>query len=198
MFKSGQIEYFRSSFAEQFEADGDGYLYRKFRKGAPVRVTARERNDFVATFERRYKSAYLTMVIGLFILMVAMVTIAFAAGYDLEKYVVYSVLTCWSSLFLFAHYRIWNAPARALGRRPKLGGERSRAEMRNIMIAEESYLKFVGLLVLFLMLLLNLATQSEPLGYFDMALMTLYIVMIPITAWLILRKWRFDRRNRAS
>ncbi len=198
MFRFGQTEYFRSSFAEQFEADGDTYLYRRFRKGAPVRVSARERDDFVANFERSYKRAYLSMMIGLFVLMMAMVATTVAMGHELAEYVIYSVIASWTSVFLFAHYRIWNAPARALERRPAAGQERSRAEMREIMDAEGNYLTFFALFAFFLLMLFNLASQSEPLGYVDMAFMALYIVMIPTTGLLIIRKWRFNRRNRAS
>ena len=198
MFKFGQTEYFRSSFAEQFEADGDAYLYRRFRKGAPVRVSARERDDFVANFERSYKRAYLTMIIGLFVLAIGMIAITVAIGHELAKNVVYATIALWAAAFMLVHLRIWNAPARALERRPAVGVERSRAEMREIMMSEGSYLKFFGLLAFFLLLLFNLATQPEPLGYFDVALMTLYIAMIPMIATLILRKWHFDRRNRAS
>jgi len=198
MFKLGQTEYFRSSFAEQFEADGDAYLYRRFRKAAPVRVTVRERDDFVANFERSYRRAYLAMIVGLFILMIGIVAITIAMGRELTEHAIYAAIALWVSFFLLAHYRIWNAPARALERRPAVGRERSRAEMGDIMMAEGSYLQFFGLLAFFLLLLVNLATQSKPLGYVDMAFMALYIVMIPITALLILRKWRFDRRNHAG
>ena len=43
-----------SSFAAQFKRSGDGFIYRKNYRGAPIRVTAAERDAFVTQFRRSY------------------------------------------------------------------------------------------------------------------------------------------------
>jgi len=198
MFKLGLIDRTRRMFAEQFEADGDGFLYRKYRKGAPIRVTSRERDDFVSAFERDYPRAYLAMIAGAVVTLLGLVTIAVVIERDLSKPVIYAAVGSVSALFLIAHLRVWSAPARALERRPAVGQERSRAEMRDIMTAGTSYRYYVMMLTLFLLLLFSFSFRTEAFSGEDMFLIAFYVFASATIASLILRKWRFDRRNRTS
>ena len=198
MLNFGQTDRLRRIFSNQFEADGDGYLYRKFRKGAPMRVTARERDDFVAVFERDYPRAYLAMIVGMVLVMLGMVAIAVAIERDLSEPVIYAAVGGLAAIFLIVHYRIWNAPARALARRPAVGQERSRSETRAIMLAETSYFYYFGLLTLFLLLLSSFAVQSEPLSGWDMALMAFYAAASVMAVTVIVQKWRLGRQDRPS
>src|SRR6185437_16090333 len=51
---SPQYDRVRQLFADQFEEDGDGYLFRMNLKGPAVQVSADERDAFVATFNRSF------------------------------------------------------------------------------------------------------------------------------------------------
>jgi hypothetical protein len=51
MFKD-YFERVHRSFANQFEADGSEYVYRKNMKGPAIRVGAREKERMVAAFDR--------------------------------------------------------------------------------------------------------------------------------------------------
>jgi len=198
MFKGRGLDAIRHMFSAQFEADGDGYLYRRNQKYAPVRVSARERNDFKAAFDRSYTRAYRVMMIGVFLVILGMATIAVVVERDLPASVNYAVAGIFVAIFLMIHRRIWNAPARALERRPTVGQERSRAEMRDIMMAETSYLQSFSLLALFLLLLFTLVTQSKPLNGLDIFLIAVYVIGSMMMGLLIFRKWRLGRQSRAS
>lgn len=198
MFKPGLIDRTRRMFADQFEADGDDFLYRKYRKGAPIRVTPRERDDFVAAFERDYPRTYLAMIVGSFLILLGLAMIAVIIERDLSKPAIYAAVGSVSALFLLVHLRVWSAPARALEHRPAVGQERSRAEMRGIMTAGTSYRYHFMMLTLFLMLLFSFTLREDPFSGWDMFLIAFYTVVSVMTVSLILRKWRFDRRNRAS
>ncbi len=55
---TGNFDRVRQMFADQFEPDAQGFVYRKSMKGAPIRVSAVERDRYIATFNRytRYAS----------------------------------------------------------------------------------------------------------------------------------------------
>ena len=56
MFNNLHFDRVRQLFADQFEPEGTGFLYRKSIKGAPIRVTAVERDRFVAAFNPIYSA----------------------------------------------------------------------------------------------------------------------------------------------
>ncbi|MBL8652122.1 MAG: hypothetical protein JNL35_17170 [Sphingopyxis sp.] len=198
MFKGRGLDPIREMFSAQFEADSDGYLYRKNRKNAPVRVSARERDDFVAAFDRNYTRAYRVTMIVTMLVILGMVTIAVVVEGDLPEPVTYAAVGTFLVVFLMIHRRMWNAPARALERRPAVGQERSRSEMRVILMAETSDIQSFIMLAMFLLLLFTLATQSTPLNGLDVFLMAVYVVVSIMTGLVIFRKWRLGRQSRTS
>lgn len=53
---ASQTDQLRRSFGDQFEPTGSGqFLYRKNQKGAPIPVTADERDRFIADYSRRIR-----------------------------------------------------------------------------------------------------------------------------------------------
>ena len=63
-------------FAEQFERDGSGYLYRRSRKGAAIRVTADERDHFVNAFNDSLLIGVWILCGGVGLLMIGLVSAA--------------------------------------------------------------------------------------------------------------------------
>jgi len=121
-------------FAEQFEPDGElHYLYRRSSKGAPIRVTAAERDKFVADFRRASRRLRWVIVGGVMLIVAGFVL----AGVDTRGGGTDGALEGATALlilvFFLLHRRVWSAPARALERRPDQGLERSGAEMRRRM-----------------------------------------------------------------
>ncbi len=55
MFRNRNLDRVRDLFADQFEPSGDGFLYRKSMKGAPIPVSRDERERFDADFHRRLR-----------------------------------------------------------------------------------------------------------------------------------------------
>ena len=54
----------RKSFADQFEQDGSGFIYRRSQKGEAIRVSADERNRFIDDFNRNLRRGMWMMYIG--------------------------------------------------------------------------------------------------------------------------------------
>ncbi|HEX4859607.1 MAG TPA: hypothetical protein VFV07_00130, partial [Rhizomicrobium sp.] len=55
MLRNENYERLRQKFVDQFEPDGQGFLYRKFMRDAPIPVSAAERNRYIATFDKARK-----------------------------------------------------------------------------------------------------------------------------------------------
>jgi hypothetical protein len=63
----------RQLFEDQFESSGENYLYRHSMKGAPIHVTAEERQRFIDDYARRLRYSSRITIIGLLIVVSAAV-----------------------------------------------------------------------------------------------------------------------------
>jgi hypothetical protein len=73
MFGNAHLDRVRQAFADQFSDDGHNFIYRRYQKGAPVRVSRLERDEFVAVFNRRISYAMWSTfpaTVGLILLLV--------------------------------------------------------------------------------------------------------------------------------
>src|SRR5689334_12829650 len=86
---SGYQKFRTANFAGQFQPDGDGFLYRKGMKGAPIRVTAAERQRYIEEFE---KSGRFVFWAGVTVGVLAPLALVFysASGFDLSDWTVWA------------------------------------------------------------------------------------------------------------
>jgi len=129
----------RKIFADQFEPDGDGFLYRKSGRGAPIRVTAAERDQFIDDFNRRFRymvwgSAGATMAAIVLLLAFEAELTPIFNGYEIVIAPVLGVL-----VILIANQKVYGAPARELEHRHPVGFERSRDEVRRRALAKVNW-----------------------------------------------------------
>jgi hypothetical protein len=190
----GRLE---DQFADQFEPDGElNYLYRRSSRGAPVRVTAAERDGFVVGYRQASRRLRWGVVAGVIVVAAAFVAVGLLVGLDdwgdrshgaLEGAIALLVL-----LFVALHLRAWSAPARALERRPQLGAERSRAEMRRLIARRMSWGQVLGFLVLVPLAGMQFgeAKRGSAMRWLWLAVM---VVGLAATASLAWRKWRLSR-----
>jgi len=181
-------------FAEQFEPDGQDYLYRRSQKGAPIRVSAAERDAFLAAFRRHYARAFWGFLVAIILAIFGMVALMPEAGGPVFETIAGFIVL--PSIVLLGVYWLWAAPARALRQRQPVGFERSRDEMRAIKLAKITYANLaVGALAVPL-LLLKVAEKSDVLhgwGRLWLLLAGALTVLIAVQAF---RKWRSERRSR--
>jgi hypothetical protein len=187
-------------FAEQFEPDGSGYLYRRSRKGAAIRVTADERDRFVSAFNDSLLIGVWILCGGVGLLMVGLVSAAKAgpAGSfnSISSIIGIFGATLIVSIPYFLHYWwIWRAPARELRGRAPVAPERSSKEMRQLRLARLTW-RQLGLATLGALLLATPTVRREQLypgwNHFAFRAAALLFLLIAVQA---LRKWRFDRKN---
>lgn len=132
LFNNGHIEQIRKTFADQFEQDGNRILYRKNLKGAPVEVSASEREILITQFDRhlKYLMALHVVFTVIFILGVALLSLQF--NFDFSQPLAFGCVALILTPFLLGLMWAWNAPARLVAGRASVGRERTVGEMRRI------------------------------------------------------------------
>ncbi len=187
MFFKNHFEQMRSSFLRQFEADGHDHVYRKNMKGAPIRVSATERDAFAADFVRRVRYIGCGLVVATVLLCAVPVLIAPDMVDDMETLVLNLGIAGIIGLCLAAAYWAWTAPARALVRRPAVGLARSRSEMRRRAFAQITYGQLALCLPVATLLVLSNGIES-----WWTSVAGGLVIMAGVQA---VRKWRFDRNR---
>ena len=185
-------------FAEQFEANGSGYLYRQSNKGAPIPVNQAERDAFIAAYARHYRLLLWGPVAGTMLLLFALV----------------SLFPDWKPAESDAHIRVgsliligvilivfrwtWNAPARALARRAPVGPARTKEELRQRLFSRLTYGQLAGGAVVAIGLPWGASGDSDVFhgwGMIWLALSAGFLILVIVQAF---RKWRFERSGRRS
>jgi hypothetical protein len=196
MFRIPNFDRVREMFAKQFEADGDDFLYRKNSKGAAFRVTATERDAFIATYNRSLSWMNWGLLGGTTALAAAVIAWAIIMRQDAIEPPLYVGLGLLVTLFMLGWYRLWNAPARALAARSVVAPERSRDEFRRIAMQRLTWSRLAGSTAFFALGLLYLSSKYNLLVGWNRLWLVLAGVIFPLVAYRAFQKWRFEQTGR--
>jgi len=113
----------------QFEADGDGYIYRRYQKGPAVRVTEAERDGFLSEFDKSRARIDWMLYAGTGLLLITTLALERLNEGPTASSLSSVVFITVGGLLVTLPYAIclrsiWNAPARALKNRCPVGRER--------------------------------------------------------------------------
>lgn len=177
-------------FADQFEADGQDYLYRKSMRAAPIRVTASERDEFVSRFardQRRLTWIFVTLIVLGIAALVALVPSFADEGNEWHIYVVGVVAI---AVFTAAWRTLWNAPARALEQRATVGAERTRAEAGRAMLAKMSWSQLIAIMAGSAFAWWSFAPEHEAWIGWRLLWLIGGLALIGALTWRAWQKWR--------
>ncbi len=182
-------------FAAQFEPDGNGFVYRKYAKDAPIPVNASERDKYIEDFNRSTKFR-LWAVAGatiLFILALSFYQVKTSAGPS--GLPIYCGLAVILGAYLISHYWAWNRPARELRDRGAIGEARSRVEMKQRSLARLTYGEIAAAAVTPLLLLLQVDLKRDLFSGWNLFWLVLVAAILCLVAVQAYRKWRFDSQG---
>lgn len=195
MFGNDNFERVRQIFADQFEPDGAGFLYRKSLKRAPIRVTDAERDGFIRTFNRRLRYAAWS------ILPTTILLILLLALFVPDMDGVSGQVALWAGIglilapFLLVYRWAWNAPSRELERRTPVGKERNREEMRQVMFARMTYGQLGSVVAVAFVLVLRVSSRNDVLHGWGMLWLVLAAALTIGAGIQAFRKWRRERER---
>lgn len=188
----------RKFFADQFSQDTQGFTYRKNQKGAPIRVSSIERDDFIKIFIRRTNYALCSIPLaaaGLVLTTVLLTPKIDAPPFEITVFIGYAAI---SLLYIVFFYWAWNSPSRELQGRTPEGAGLAKEEARALALSKITYSRlalgaFIGLAVVW--------EKSRKADIFH-GLGAVWLILgggvIALAGVQAIRKWRFDRNNRSN
>ena len=193
MFWNDDFAPVRQVFADQFEPDGTGFLYRKSLRRAPIRVTEAERDGFIRTFNRRLRYAGWSILPGTMLLILLLALFV----PDIDS--VSGQIDMWMGFglslasFLLAYRWAWNVPSRELERRTPVGPRRTRQEMRRVMFARLTYAQLGSVVGMAFLLVLQVSSKGDVLHGWGILWLVLAAALVIGAGIQALRKWRNER-----
>jgi hypothetical protein len=144
VFRNQGVEHLDRLFLAQFEETRDGLVYRRYQKGAPIPLTASERDQLIAQYRRRFR--YLTWGFSAFVAMwlVGFTVFAFKAQLSPSFPLILPQMAVLLAGFLLVQRWMWDGPTRYLRGRAPIGAERSREEMKRIALAKLTWTQIAG------------------------------------------------------
>jgi hypothetical protein len=149
-------------FANRFEPVGGDYLFRKTPRRPPIRVTAAERDTFVADFATSLSRVFWLLVLATLAMIVGLVLAETSFSLKDRSYFTYAALVPPLVISGIAYTHYWNAPWYALRTRAVASEGRTREQVREISLSKLTW-RHLGLSVLAVLLALARLAYSEDL-----------------------------------
>lgn len=193
MFGNSSFDHVRQIFADQFTRDAHGYVYRKSQKGAQFRISKVERDDFIATFNRRIRYSNVAMVAATVLLILLL---AWQIS-DSESYE--ATIALWIGLgaiivpFVAFYYWSWNAPARELQCRTPVSAALNANEARALGFSKISYGQLGLAAVMGVGLVWKQSLKTDVLHGWGLIWLIAGVSLVLLAAVQTFRKWRYHQ-----
>ena len=182
-------------FADQFEEDGTGFIYRKSQKGAAIRVSAEERSRFLQEFDQNSRRATWAIYVGLGTVAGGMILLPAVWGWKLpEPAMVAAVIVAMIPYTVYYKW-VWAAPARELEGRTPLAGERSPEEVQHLRFRRITYKQLGTAALGGLALPFLISSREDAFSGWNRLWLVFGGALVLIAAVQAFRKWRFEQKD---
>jgi Flp pilus assembly protein TadD len=186
----------RQSFADQFEPDGTGFIYRRSQKGEAIRVSADERSRFIDEFDSNVRRAKWIIYVGLTVVLGGIILFSLLRGSDLSRLAMVAGFGI-AMVPYFAFYRwAWLAPTRELEGRTPVAGERSPEEVRRLKFRRITYVQLATAAMAALAFPFMVSSKHENIFSGWNRLWLLFggalLLFVAVQAF---RKWQFEQED---
>jgi hypothetical protein len=194
MFGNAHLDRVRQAFADQFSSDGHSFIYRRYQKGVPVRVSKLERDGFVAAFNKRIRYAMWSIVpatVGLILLLVWLIPDSDSPAAQIGM---------WGGIaaillpFMMIIYRAWGAPSRELESRTPEGPALSKEEARTLAFSKITYGQLALAALMGVGLVWKMWTKIDVFHGSGLVWLVFGGALVLLAGVQAIRKWRFSRR----
>jgi len=196
--RTGSVASGRQLFADQFERDGNSYIYRRSQKGEAFRVTAEERTCFVDEFDRHMRRATWTIYLATAVAIVAVVLVMMRTKSEVPDTAIYGSLAALVLAYM-AYFRwAWSAPARQLSGRTPIARERSADEVRRLTLGRITYGQLAGASAAGLALPFVASSRGSPISGWNRIWLLFAGGIVVLAAVQAFRKWRLEHGDPSS
>lgn len=195
MFSNAHMDRLRQAFADQFLNDEHGLVYRKYQKGAPIRVSEMERERFVATFNKRIGYATWSIVpttVGLILLLAWLIP---DTDSPLAQMAVWVGIAAILVPFIAICYWAWNAPSRDLENRTPEGVALTKAEARELAFSKISYGQLALVALGGVGLVWKMSAKVDVFHGGGVVWLVLGVALILLAGGQAIRKWHFSQQR---
>lgn len=194
MFFGSQIDRMQQLFAEQFADDLQGFVYRKNGKGVPIRLSEIERDEFVATFNKRIRYAFWALVPATVALILVLVWLVPDKDSPARQLATWVGVTAILVPFMTIYYWAWNAPSRELERRTPMGAALTKEEARTLAFSKITYGQLLLAALIGVGLVWNKSTKADVFHGWGVAWLAFGGALIVLAGLQAIRKWRLGRQ----
>lgn len=194
MLGNQQFDRVRETFADQFQPDGAGFLYRKSSKGAAIRVSAAERDAFVAGFKRKLRYSTWGILAATLLLIGILVALLPDVHSTAGQLSIYAGVFAIVGVFMLAYCSARNEPMRQLERRPITQAAVNREEARRVGLSKISYGQLCFAVVAALALVFRQSGEHDVTRGWGLLWPIFAGLLILGAAFQAIRKWRSERR----
>ena len=185
----------RELFENQFEADGEGFVYRRSQKGEAIRVSADEREGFIEAFNRQLHYAMWGICAGITIVLGITVWLSVRSHADPSNVSIYVGVGI-VMIFYLAYYRwAWAAPARQLAGRMPMAGELSPDEIQRLKFGRMKYSRLAGAAAGGLFLPILMIRRYDLFSGWGRLWLVFSGALVLLAGVQAFRKWRFELEN---
>ena len=132
------VEHFGRQFKEQADRS---YIYRRYGKGAPYRITEQQWEDFHAEYSQGFRRLWIGMISYIWLALALGVVWLIALDGN-ETNLLFGMIAMFLpgiAGFVWLNRRLHTAPERALERETPIGAELTREEWRREALSQMSY-----------------------------------------------------------
>lgn len=186
----------RQTFADQFEQDGANFIYRRSQKGEAIRVSAQERSKFIEEFDRNVRRAKWIIYVGLTLVLGGIIGFSLLRGTDLSQGAILIGIGLAMIPYLAFYRWAWAAPARELGGRTPIAGERPPDEVRRIRFQRMTYGQLAGAAFGGVMMIPFIrSSRQDVFSGWNRLWLVFGGALVLLAAVQAFRKWRFEQED---
>ena len=194
MFFDSHFGRVRQLFADQFSAEADGLIYRRGQNGAPIRVSEIERDEFVASFNRRIRYAAWSIPPATILLILPLVWLIPDADSPVAQVAVWVGIAAILVPFMTIYYWAWNAPSRELEHRTPEGPALTKDEARALGFSKISYGNLALAALMGVGLIWKMSAETDVLHGWGVVWLAIGAGLVVLAGVQAIRKWRFSQR----
>lgn len=185
-----QLSQMKESFANRFEPDGDGYLFRSNLKAPGIRVTAAERDRFVQAYGRRVTILIWVGASATVLVAAAVIWAYVSTSAEMPDWVMWLVLgPCLAATTLLIVW-FWSAPNRALRNRMPQAPGRTKDQANAVAFGRMTWPKLGASAISIPVMLLLVSRSSNLLVGWNRLWLMLATALAVLLAVQAFRKWR--------
>lgn len=185
----------RQMFADQFNHDGSGFIYRRSQKGQAIRVSAAERDRFVEEFDDKLRRSIWLIYAGTILVLAASIALSLIDPSVPMQPVIYGGLALVMVPYLIYNRRAWAAPARALEGRVPIAGERSPEEVQRLKFQRITYRQLAIAALGGLVFPFVGAARADLFSGWNRLWLLFGGALVMFAAAQAFRKWRFEQEQ---